>query len=172
MPQRRTHWSDKRSFQYDTGSLQSAVNLKSWQSIPQQIVANQAAHNTTESNSQQDLGGVSSISSIEQHSDAGEVVSMRSDYDSVLSPAAYNQLFPEQKRAFNIISSHLAQTTDVLHNRRDLESQYSTPNQLLTLLLGEGGTGKSKVIQTVTAEFERKNMGHLLIKAAYTGELL
>jgi len=37
------------------------------------------------------------------------------------------------------------------------------------VLFGEGGTGKSQVIQTVTDAFEARGSKHLLIKAAYTG---
>ncbi|KXN83798.1 ATP-dependent DNA helicase PIF1 [Leucoagaricus sp. SymC.cos] len=37
------------------------------------------------------------------------------------------------------------------------------------MISGEGGTGKSRVIQTVTTAFEERNVGHLLIKSAYTG---
>jgi hypothetical protein len=154
----------------DRGSLQSTANLKAWQNMLQQIVSNQSSRDIPESDLRQDLGGVSNIGSVGQHSETGAVVSIRSDDNSVLSPAAYNQLFPEQKRAFNIISSHIAQTIDFMHNGKNIHSQCPAPQQLLMLLIGEGGTGKSKVIQTVTADFERKNMGHLLIKSAYTGK--
>lgn len=37
------------------------------------------------------------------------------------------------------------------------------------IIYGEGGTGKSKVIQTVTEEFDRQGARALLVKAAYTG---
>ena len=37
------------------------------------------------------------------------------------------------------------------------------------IILGEGGTGKSKVIQTVSEYFIQKGVKHLLLKAAYTG---
>jgi ATP-dependent exoDNAse (exonuclease V) alpha subunit len=37
------------------------------------------------------------------------------------------------------------------------------------VLYGEGGTGKSKVIQTITAAFEKRGVHHLLQKSAYTG---
>lgn len=37
------------------------------------------------------------------------------------------------------------------------------------VVLGEGGTGKSGVIQAITAHFERLHVGHLLVKGAYTG---
>ena len=37
------------------------------------------------------------------------------------------------------------------------------------VLHGEGGTGKSRVIQTVTEAFEARGAKHLLVKVAYTG---
>ncbi|KAI0349341.1 hypothetical protein OH77DRAFT_1380004, partial [Trametes cingulata] len=40
---------------------------------------------------------------------------------------------------------------------------------LRMLLIGEGGTGKSRVIQTVTQLFAAKGSADLLVKAAYTG---
>ncbi|KZT50436.1 hypothetical protein CALCODRAFT_425069, partial [Calocera cornea HHB12733] len=40
---------------------------------------------------------------------------------------------------------------------------------LLMVLYGEGGTGKSRVIQTITKRFRQMNLQHILIKAAYTG---
>lgn len=37
------------------------------------------------------------------------------------------------------------------------------------IIHGEGGTGKSRVIQSITKKFEELRAKHLLIKAAYTG---
>ena len=37
------------------------------------------------------------------------------------------------------------------------------------LILGKGGTGKSKVIQTITEYFAHQGVPHILLKAAYTG---
>jgi len=37
------------------------------------------------------------------------------------------------------------------------------------LIHGEGGTGKSKVIQTITEYFAHRGVTHMLLKAAYTG---
>ncbi|KAJ7309972.1 hypothetical protein DFH08DRAFT_719050, partial [Mycena albidolilacea] len=43
------------------------------------------------------------------------------------------------------------------------------PPPLRMLLHGEGGTGKSKVIQTVTQAFVERGVLHWLLKSAYTG---
>ena len=37
------------------------------------------------------------------------------------------------------------------------------------ILYGEGGTGKSRVIQTITESFAACGVSHMLVKAAYTG---
>ena len=43
------------------------------------------------------------------------------------------------------------------------------PPVLHMMISGEGGTGKSKVIQTISAAFRQKGISHLLQKTAYTG---
>ncbi|THU78169.1 hypothetical protein K435DRAFT_567553, partial [Dendrothele bispora CBS 962.96] len=45
----------------------------------------------------------------------------------------------------------------------------SNPPPLRMILYGEGGTGKSKVIQTVTEVFKARGVSDWLIKSAYTG---
>ena len=67
-------------------------------------------------------------------------------------------LTKDQHRAYDIIIWHLDQT---LAGRN--------PPPLCMLLHGEGGTGKSKVIQTVTEGFKARGVQFMLIKAAYTG---
>ncbi|KAF9780858.1 hypothetical protein BJ322DRAFT_978412, partial [Thelephora terrestris] len=43
------------------------------------------------------------------------------------------------------------------------------PPPLRMILYGEGGTGKSRVIQTITESFAARGVSHMLVKAAYTG---
>ena len=69
-----------------------------------------------------------------------------------------SHLRPDQARAYGIIGWHLDQTL----NGAD-------PPPLRMILYGEGGTGKSRVIQTVTDAFEARGSKHILVKAAYTG---
>ncbi len=64
----------------------------------------------------------------------------------------------DQYRAYDLITWHLEQTL-----------AGAEPPPLRMILYGEGGTGKSKVIQTVTDAFDARGVGHLLVKAAYTG---
>jgi len=69
-----------------------------------------------------------------------------------------SHLRPDQARAYGIIEWHLNQTLDG-----------ADPPPLRMVLYGEGGTGKSRVIQTVTDAFEARGSKHILVKAAYTG---
>ncbi|KAG1858509.1 hypothetical protein F4604DRAFT_1488367, partial [Suillus subluteus] len=45
----------------------------------------------------------------------------------------------------------------------------NSPPPLHMLIHGEGRTGKSKVIQTITSYFAHKGAKYMLLKAAYTG---
>ncbi|KAE9409059.1 hypothetical protein BT96DRAFT_755472, partial [Gymnopus androsaceus JB14] len=45
----------------------------------------------------------------------------------------------------------------------------NSPPPLFMVLHGEGGTGKSRVIQTITKIFELKAATSQLLKSAYTG---
>jgi hypothetical protein len=67
-------------------------------------------------------------------------------------------LLADQRRAFDIIHSHMQQTLSG-----------NNPPQLLMQIQGEGGTGKLRVIQTVTQGFQQRGASAMLIKAAYTG---
>ncbi|TFK91366.1 hypothetical protein K466DRAFT_442592, partial [Polyporus arcularius HHB13444] len=67
-------------------------------------------------------------------------------------------LRPDQFRAYSIIVWHLDQT---------LAGADVPP--LRMILYGEGGTGKSRVIQTVSEAFAARGCTYMLVKAAYTG---
>ncbi|KIN95737.1 hypothetical protein M404DRAFT_49684, partial [Pisolithus tinctorius Marx 270] len=75
-----------------------------------------------------------------------------------LPPIDPSMLKADQYRAYNIVTHHLDRTL----------SGYDAP-PLRMLILGEGGTGKSKVIQTITEYFAHRGVVHILLKAAYTG---
>ncbi|THH12700.1 hypothetical protein EW146_g7451 [Bondarzewia mesenterica] len=78
--------------------------------------------------------------------------------EDALSPANPDQLTEDQRRAFDIIVGHLDQT---------LAGQ--KPEPLRMIISGEGGTGKSKVIQSITEAFNRRGASNMLAKGAYTG---
>ena len=67
-------------------------------------------------------------------------------------------LKPDQLRAYRIVDWHLGETL-----------RGTCPPPLRMILYGEGGTGKSRVIQTITELFAAHGVSHMLVKAAYTG---
>ncbi|KIL55391.1 hypothetical protein M378DRAFT_49048, partial [Amanita muscaria Koide BX008] len=75
-----------------------------------------------------------------------------------LAALGVEELNIEQRRAFNIVNDHL--------NARNLTADTA---QLLMQLVGEGGTGKSRVIQTITHAFEVAGQAARLRKGAFTG---
>ncbi|THH14508.1 hypothetical protein EW146_g5828 [Bondarzewia mesenterica] len=78
--------------------------------------------------------------------------------ETAMTPLVPSELNKDQKRAYDIISWHL---------RENLAGK--DPPPLRMVIHGEGGTGKSKVIQTVTELFGELGAQHMLAKAAYTG---
>ncbi|KAJ3538129.1 hypothetical protein NM688_g6564 [Phlebia brevispora] len=78
--------------------------------------------------------------------------------ESALEPADVTSLKPDQRRAYDLVCWHLDQTLA----GRD-------PPALRMILYGEGGSGKSKVIQTITEYFKTHGVEYMLVKGAYTG---
>ena len=64
----------------------------------------------------------------------------------------------EQRQAYDIVTWHLDQTL-----------ARCSPLPLRMVTYGEGGTGKSKVLQTISTAFKAQHQEHILLKAAYTG---
>ena len=64
----------------------------------------------------------------------------------------------EQRRAYNIVDWHMQETIDGRF-----------PPQLLMIIPGEGGVGKSKLIQTMSQKFHQRGVTQWLVKGAYTG---
>jgi hypothetical protein len=69
-----------------------------------------------------------------------------------------DSLNEDQRRAYDIVDSHLQDTLDG-----------KMPSQLLMVIPGEGGVGKSKVIQSITQNFKRRGIGDWCVRGAYTG---
>ena len=78
--------------------------------------------------------------------------------EASLPPINPSMLKADQHHAYDIVTGHLDQTL----------SGCELP-PLRMLIHGEGGTGKSKVIQTITEYFMHRGVTHMLLKAAYTG---
>ena len=64
----------------------------------------------------------------------------------------------DQRRAYDIVDWHLKETID---GKR--------PPQLLMMIPGEGGVGKSKVIQIMMENFQKDGLREWWVKGAYTG---
>ena len=64
----------------------------------------------------------------------------------------------DQRRAYDIVDWHLNETMNG-----------KMPPQLLMVIPGEGGVGKSKLFQTISRNFEERGVSDWLVKGAYTG---
>ena len=69
-----------------------------------------------------------------------------------------NSLNNDQRRAYDIVDWHLKETVSG-----------KVPPQLLMMIPGEGGVGKSKLIQIMTQNFGQHNVREWMVKGAYTG---
>ena len=78
--------------------------------------------------------------------------------EQTLTAVDSTMLKEDQYRAYDIITWHLH---NVLSGAK--------PPLLRQIIHGEGGTGKSRVIQTVTEQFVVRGARYMLIKSAYTG---
>ena len=119
----------------------------------------------------QNQGSDSALAELEQTYTSGKVtrldegdsrgtvslVSSNTTAKSSLPSVDPSELNPDQFCAYNIITWHLDQTLAGLK-----------PLPLRMIIHGEGGMGKSRVIQTVTDYFAHKSSKYLLLKAAYT----
>jgi hypothetical protein len=78
--------------------------------------------------------------------------------ENALPPVDPSQLKTDQHQAYGIVIWHLDQTLSG-----------ASPPPLWMILYGEGGTGKSKVIQTIMQAFTQCSVAGMLLKSAYTG---
>jgi PIF1-like helicase len=129
-----------------------------WKSQMKKDIANQNV--TCDIPNGSDTGTVTRLDITADFDASASLVVENADPNSepALPPVEVSQLNTDQLRAYQIICWHLEQTL----------SGYSPP-PLRMILYGEGGTGKSRVIQTVTETFLQKKVPYMLIKAAYTG---
>ena len=75
-----------------------------------------------------------------------------------ITPADITNLNDDQRRVYEIVDWHLQESIDG-----------KVPPQLLMFIPGEGGVGKSKLIQNMTRSFENHGRSHWCVKGAYTG---
>ncbi|KAG8736507.1 hypothetical protein FRC12_017572 [Ceratobasidium sp. 428] len=89
----------------------------------------------------EDVGSVSrmedvSVGPLAPANNLGSVPGLLTQH--ALDPALVEQLLPEQRRAFNIVQHHLARTLEAIHTNTP------PPEQLMMLLVGEGGQENQK----------------------------
>ena len=89
---------------------------------------------------------------------APTILPQPTDSEQALPAVNPDSLKADQLRAYRIVNWHLTKT---------LQGVEIPP--LRMVMYGEGGTGKSRVIQTITEMFITCNAAHMLMKAAYTG---
>lgn len=87
-----------------------------------------------------------------------DVISLEGKVRSILPTRTEAILNNEQKRAFNIIHNHLKA---YLAGRK--------PPQLQMIIIGEGGTGKTVIINELTKLFASLGAGNMLAKTATSG---
>jgi Mrp family chromosome partitioning ATPase len=80
------------------------------------------------------------------------------DDDSVEEPSHLKLLNVEQHKTHDIVINHL-----------DAYLEGKNPRQILMIVVGPGGTGKSTVLNAITASFIHRNCAHLLAKTALSG---
>ena len=153
---------DGDASEYATGARKfrsdDVGKLKGWKVAMEK--QNTRSESFEEDVEQGEEGGVSSISPLMTDTpDEGGATLVSSNHP----PNATNgcdvfDLKEDQSRAYSMITNHL-----------HAELQGQKPLQLLMQTRGEGGTGKTKVIQMVTATFEDLGASGRLLKGAYTG---
>ena len=163
-------WDVKDGRQATVGSAESLLLLQEWKTQMESDVNafNQArSNNNIPDDEGQTLGayvdggdpGARVIPLLETDNRPGHTTEPTMEVsEQALTSINPSMLKDDQYRAYDIITWHLDQTL-----------AGANPPPLRFIIHGEGGTGKSKVIQTVTEYFKCRGAGHMLLKSAYTG---
>ena len=118
------------------------------------------------------------ISKIGAHDAAETLMDNRAD----IMPAGYD-LWPDiEPEAFlreskkglelphlNILNEEQRMAHDIVINHLDAELANRDPPQTLVFVIGQGGTGKSTLLNAITTSFEIRGASHLLAKTAMSG---
>ena len=154
-PSTEHNWSIRSGNEAHNASGDDIRKLLEWKTKMHQdvLTQNQDDESYAEDDAVNSTSGVEHLlpsdSSASHESNRGAVLMLAPEKPlSPMSPADLNEA---QLRAYNIIVDHLHETLA----GRD-------PQPLRMILYGEGGTGKSKVIQTVSDAFERAGMWNFM----------
>lgn len=116
-------------------------------------------HNVMSSNGMQHVEDHGSVTVEHEQETSGQVFNLQEDNAEIsLTAVDPTCLLQAQCRVYEIVKWHL-------------NAMLSAQNvsQLLKQIQGEGRTGKSKVVQTITKYFEEKDSEFMLVKTAYRG---
>lgn len=144
------------------GTADHLSMLQSWQR--HMLHLSRPGEATYEAEPYRDAGDVGMLPNGSMDTSAGVITVPQSAHSSApLTALSIGGLKDDQRRAYDIVKWHLQKT--ITHQN----SGGDRPSQLLMHLHGEGGTGKSRVIQTITELFDSEGVQSMLLKAAYTG---
>ena len=153
-PKKEMPWNVGDENNVNVAQQDSDDELKTWQNQLQEssLVTDETELNSNDmSNAIQ--GKVLPMSDLWE----GQEIVKEEEKEQILATDV-DKLNEEQQRAYDIVDWHLQETIEG-----------KAPPQLLMMIPGEGGVGKSKLVQTITQNFQQRNLGHWWVKGAYTG---
>jgi hypothetical protein len=159
LPNENVAWIVENEKDVDVASNDVDVMLDSWKDELQQssLVVNETSLECGGFEQEREAEVVS-ISELWNPMSRDERNDVGVDDANRISAIDIDKLNKDQRRAYDILDWHLQETIDG-----------KVPPQLLMVIPGEGGVGKSKLIQTMTQDFEQRNVGQWWVKGAYTG---
>lgn len=157
-PDDEMKWSIAKDEEIKVAHEDSLDVLHNWQHQLDQIleIVNNKDFNLTE-NPQLRPAQVLPISDLSHDIESPESMSTIEETD-MLAPCEIASLNDDQRRAYDILDWHMKETI-----------AGKIPPQLLMVIPGEGGVGKSMLIQTITKKFRQRHIRSWLVKGAYTG---
>ena len=153
-PKKEMPWNVGDENNVNVAQQDSDDELKTWQNQLQEssLVTDETELNSNDmSNAIQ--GKVLPMSDLWE----GQEIVKEEEKEQILATDV-DKLNEEQRRAYDIVDWHLQETIEG-----------KAPPQLLMMIPGEGGVGKSKLVQTITQNFQQRDLGHWWVKGAYTG---
>jgi ATP-dependent exoDNAse (exonuclease V) alpha subunit len=152
-----SNWDAVRSEGVSKSSQEEVARLTAWKDSMKKEVERQNSRCDSRPDCLDQEPSVEPLM-ISNNNQSGARNSFNLGAEAPLHAADVEELNKEQRRAFDIVTWHLDQT-----------QKNGNPPPLRMILYGEGGTGKSKVIQTITEAFIEHNVKTMLVKAAFTG---
>ncbi len=154
--------------------------IQRWQAVMTDMVhnVNEPMEEELEDGANRD-GEVTGLEHLEEtYESEGGVEAMEIDRsgEETMTPLDVSDLRPDQRRAHDIVHWHLKETLGTLvrhleenNHQKNAPTAVHAPEQLLMVMPGEGGVGKSRTIQAITKTFMSCGVGHMLVKSALTG---